>query len=116
MRAIMETYRCRGVVKATEFLLPPRDAAAFVADLADIGVLLVGCELWTYLDQEKTKLMEIPTAGDVIDHKLNDDVHWNAEIIRQFLLHELTPDVDLVSLTERDPDLWRVILRYAKCP
>jgi hypothetical protein len=112
----LEKYRGSWVVQFSEFLLPPGDAAAFVADLADIDVLLRGCDLWTYLDPEKTKLMEILTGGDVIDDKMSDDVRSNAQVIREFLLHELTPDVHLVSLWYADPDLWDVILQYTTYP
>jgi hypothetical protein len=117
VQGIVEKYRCRGMIRSTDFLLPPLDAVVFVADLATLGVVIVGCDLSKYVDVGRTQAMELAGAGNIVNDRLSsNDALGNAKVIQGFLTTELLPDADLVSFVYADPDIWDLILEYAGRP
>jgi hypothetical protein len=114
LREAVAKYSRRGVIRSTDFLLPPPDAAALVGDLADLGILIVGCDLSRYVNASKTATVELAMAGNVINNRLrSQDTRWNAKVIQAFLAEELPADADLVSFVYADPLVWDLILEYA---
>ena len=117
LQEAVEKYHCRGMIRSTDFLLPPPDAVAFAGDLANLDILILGCDLSRYADAGRTQAMELATAGNVVNARLSsDDVRGNAKVIQDFLSSELPHDADLVSFVYADPDTWDLILEYARCP
>ncbi len=101
---IAKKYRYEGIVKGVEFLLSPDKAISLIDDLARHGVLIVGCDLWRYLDQSKEHIVALLGAGIGIDSPVDESsVERNAGVVKEFLSEQLPQDAELVSLVLDDP-------------
>lgn len=102
-----EKYRPFGTVKGGEFLLPPEDALHLLRDLAEMGVVVVGCDLWRYIDRSKGLIVSLLGAGTSVenDEYASVTAQEGAALVEDFLLNHLPPDAELVSFLYRDVDV-----------
>ena len=101
---LREKYRPLGIVKGREFLLPPEDAIHFLRDLAEMEVVVIGCELWQYVDRSKGWAMELCGAGGWVgdDRYQTITARDAAAFLEYFLVRRPYGDYDLVSFISRD--------------
>ena len=105
---IARKYKSLGLVNSTDFLLQPALAVELLHDLTEIGVRVVGCDSWRYLDREKkdpTRILELVGGGTGAEFPFEISIDENARIIEEFLVNKLPEDVDLISLIVDDPQI-----------
>ena len=106
LREIAEKYRPFGIQKGVEFLLPPDKMTQMIDDLAQSDVLILGCDLWRYVDREKNWIVQLVGVGYDIG-EANPTARDAATMIKQFLSTKLPGDAEMVSL------LWADLSVYA---
>lgn len=108
---ITEKYLHRGVIKGGEFLLPPKYIIQLIEDLANAGILIVGCDLWRYLDQSKDpkRIVALVGAGMLVeDPDLPETMssELSAKQIKDFVINRMPKDAELVSLIFMDSEIY----------
>lgn len=88
----IDKYHHLGIVKAGELLLGPADAINLVDELEQMGMLILGVDLWYYIGQE---IAEDPGS---LDLSQGTDVKNNAAIARYFIANKLPSRIAFVSL------------------
>ena len=112
---VVEQYRARGVLKASDFLLKPQDAASLIRELANMDVFVTGCDLWRTWDEAGTNVVELVGAGDLVNHRLSHyDAHWNAAQVQGFISREWPADAEWISFVYADEDVWDSILNQLR--
>ncbi len=94
-------YRPHGIKKGGEVLFEPEKALLFLEDLSRNNVMVVGCDLWKYVDKEKGWLVELLGAGFLVN-ELVTDINEATNLIKQFIKEKLPDDAELVSLIFQD--------------
>lgn len=94
-------YRPYGINHGGEFLFSPEKAILFLDDLARNNVMVIGCDLWKYVNKEKGWIVELLGAGFVVN-ELVTDINQAASLIKQFIKEKLPDDAEFVSLIFQD--------------
>ena len=90
-------YRHYGIKKGSEVLFQPEKALLFLDDLARNNVMVVGCDLWKYVDKEKGWIVELLGAGFIVN-ELITNIDQAANLTKQFIRAKLPEDAEFVSL------------------
>lgn len=90
--SLLKKYHSLGILKAGELLLQPTDAILAVNDLKQLGILILGVDLWY---NQGSDLAEDPNSLDLSDV---NDVIQNADSAREFITHHLPKRTTWVSL------------------
>jgi hypothetical protein len=111
LNKVLEKHLPNGIVKGIEFLLTPKTILPFIDDLAAIGVLINGCDLWYYLDTDKDpmRIVESVGAGMLVkdpDPPETITPQLSANQVKDFIINQLPEDVDLLSLIFMDSDIY----------
>ncbi len=88
----IDKYHHLGIVKAGKLLLRPADAINLADELEQMGMLILGVDLWYYIGQE---IAEDPGSLDISQ---GTDVKNNAIIVRDFIANKLPSRIAFVSL------------------
>jgi hypothetical protein len=88
----LKKYHSLGILKAGELLLQPTDAILAINDMEQLGILILGVDLWY---NQGSDLAEDPNSLDLSDV---DDVSQNADSAREFITHHLPKRTTWVSL------------------
>jgi len=100
LESLLKKYEHLGILKAGELLLPPTDAIDVINDLGQLGILILGVDLWY---SQGLNLAEDPNSLDLSDV---NDVIQNAHYAKEFITHHLpkrTTWVSLVCFEESTP-------------
>ncbi|MBC6473453.1 MAG: hypothetical protein GDA48_12075 [Hormoscilla sp. GM102CHS1] len=88
----IDKYHHLGIVKAGELLLRPADAINLADELEQMGILILGVDLWYDLGRE------IAEDPDSLDLSQVTDVKNNVAIARDFIANKLPSRITFVSL------------------
>jgi hypothetical protein len=88
----LKKYHSLGILKAGELLLQPTDAILAVNNLEQLGILILGVDLWY---NQGSDFAEDPNSLDLSDV---NDVNQNADSAREFITHHLPKRTTWVSL------------------
>ena len=108
LKEIAIKYKSLGIIKSAYFLLDVQSTLDLLSDLTKMGVRVVGCDCWRYIDPEikdPTQLLEIVGGGVGVDHPYENPIELNAQIIKEFLEQSFPKDAQLVSLSIDDPKI-----------
>lgn len=108
IKKVVKKYKPLGIVWGVEFLLAPRPAIELLNDLTKCETRVVGCNCWRFIDREAKDsegILEIVGGGIDVDHPFENKIEENAQIITEFIAHQLPEDADLVSLIVDDPKI-----------
>ncbi len=109
IQRIIAKYRAEGIVKGSEFLLPPETAVCLVDDLEAIGVVILGVDGWRYVDKEKGWIvqdLEVELSVDDMILQGDQPARRSAALARDFIANRLPKKVDFVSLILDIPVSW----------
>lgn len=103
---LREKYLPLGIVWGGEFLLPPNEAIRLLREFAEMGVVVVACDLWRYVDRSKGWIVSLLGAGHGVgnDRVASVTAEGGAAVVEDFLVNHLPPDAELVSFLYRDVD------------
>ncbi len=107
MVKIAEQYREKGYVRGYELLLFHQDALSLIDIFEQENILVLGCNLWQFWNEERTAFMEIVGGGGIIEKDLSrTDPVYNARILKAFLQNPLPFEADLISFDFANPEVW----------
>jgi len=100
---VLEKYFSEGIVKGGDFLLTPEKMLSFIDALTKVGVFVVGCELWRYLDPHKDprRVLELAGAGMLVEDPPPPEIltpEMCANQVKNFIVNQWPEDADLVAL------------------
>jgi len=100
-------FRDKGYIWGYELLLPREVALELIDFLEQHDMLVVGCNLWQFWAKDRTKFVEIPAGGAVVEQHLSDtDMAHNARVLKEFLQKPLPFEADFISFDFDDPAVW----------
>lgn len=88
---LKDKYQTSEIIKAGELLLTPVDALKFIQEIEERKILILGVDLWCYLDGQIT---EDPSSLDLSEI---DDPQTSVSIAREFINNNLPEDTAFVS-------------------
>jgi hypothetical protein len=94
---LLKKYYPLNILKAGELLLQPTDAILIINDLEQIGILILGVDLWY---NQGLNLVEDPNSLDLSEIC---DITQNAYHAREFISHHLPKRTAWVSLVFSEP-------------
>lgn len=106
-QTIKQKYEKIGIQKGVELLLLPEDAIKLIDDLVEIGVRLLGCDCWRYVDikeKDTGKILEIVGGGVIVELPENSLIIDDANYVKEFISNKLYEDVNFVSLIYDEPE------------
>ena len=96
LEKLIDKYHPLGIVKAEELLLPPKDAVNLVNELEQKGILILGVDIWYFIDN---KIAEDPSSLDLSQIK---DVKTSARLVKEFITNHLPERTAFVSFVLED--------------
>ena len=114
---VLQKYLPMGIIWGIELLLIPQVAIAFIDDLARVGIRVTGCDLWRFLDPDKDtkRIVSLPGDGITVSeaHRpQKETVEGNADLIKDYIAHQLPADADLVSLIYDNHQIYYFFRNY----
>lgn len=107
---VIEKYIPSGIIKGGELLLSRDLVISFIDELAVVGVLINGCDLWRYLDSDRNPKRIVALLGDgILVHDggpFANTTEVNAKIVREYIEKRLPEDADLVSIIYEDGEIY----------
>jgi len=88
---LIDKYQATGIIKAGELLLSPPDALEFIKEIAERGILILGVNLWCYIDN---RIAEDPGSLDLSEI---DDPQESVLIAKKFISQNLPEGSAFVS-------------------
>lgn len=107
----LHNYIREGIIWGTELLFLPDKAIEFITILASHRERILGCELWRFLEDDKSskKIVALLGAGLLIESPRSGTIEENALITREFIANRLPEDAELVSLLYENGDIYDII-------
>ncbi|MFB2879720.1 hypothetical protein [Floridanema aerugineum] len=91
LERLISKYHNLGIIKAEELLLSPKDAISLANELEQRGILILGVDLWYYIDD---KIAEDTRSLDLSEVT---DVKTSARLAREFISDRLPKRTAFVS-------------------
>ncbi|MEA5577462.1 hypothetical protein [Anabaena sp. UHCC 0451] len=88
---LIDQYQETGIIKAGELLLSPADALEFMKEIAEREILILGVNLWCYVDN---KIAEDPGSLDLSEI---DNPQESVSIAKKFISQHLPEGTAFVS-------------------
>lgn len=88
---LIDKYQTSGIIKAGELLLIPADAFKFIQEIEEREILILGIDLWCYIDGQ---IAENPASLDLSEI---DDFQKSVSIAKQFITDHLPEDTAFIS-------------------
>jgi hypothetical protein len=88
---LIDQYQETGIIKAGELLLSPADALEFIKEIAEREILILGVNLWCYVDNQ---IAEDPGSLDLSEI---DDYQESVSIAKKFISQHLPEGTAFVS-------------------
>jgi hypothetical protein len=107
LKKLIVKYKALGIKYSNELLMPPKIAISLIGELSKNDVMVVGCDLWRYLDKrnEGSGFVTLIGAGIGLDNFKDLAPEQTGEMIQAFLIYQLPNDAELVSLILIDPEV-----------
>lgn len=97
---ILDTYLTKGLIKAGELLLRPRDALFLADDLQRLGVSILGVDIWYQVDGA---IAEDPNGLDLSYMTDRDDaVEASTAAAKNYIERQLSDRIEFVSFVIDD--------------
>jgi hypothetical protein len=95
---VVAKYRDHGILRGSDWCLPPTDAVALVHDLEALRIVILRCYVWRWREPGRDPLVALPEAAEIINRRLSESDHeWNAYIVRRSLQEDLPVEADMIS-------------------
>ncbi|MDD1416343.1 hypothetical protein MEN41_17505 [Dolichospermum sp. ST_con] len=88
---LIDKYQETGIIKAGELLLSPIDALEFIKEIVDKEILILGVNLWCYVDN---KIAENPGSLDLSEI---DNPQKSVFVAKKFITQYLPEGTAFVS-------------------
>jgi phosphotransacetylase len=91
LEQLIDKYHHLGIIKAQELLLHPEDAVSLANELEKKKILILGVDLWYYIDN---KIVEDPSSLDLSEIK---NAKTSARLVKEFITNQLPERTAFVS-------------------
>ncbi len=103
---LIQSYREKGIKKGVELLLLPEQAIMLIDELVEVGIRILGCDSWCYVDSyenDPNRVLEIVGGGVLVELPEDSSVIEDANFVKEFILEKLPEDAKFVSLIYDEP-------------
>lgn len=115
LKNLLNRYIPPGIIKGSEFLVPPESAVHFAEELSALGAVIYGVNGWNYYDPNDPSqgVIEDLAFNGSIDERIINGENAVANTLQQTveLLHNIPENIAYVSLIDDLPDQiwWKVL-------